>query len=322
MPADTPPAMPTANGPPPTLAEAQRWVASYTAAHRENFAVMSRLLPSELRSGFAAVYAYCRFSDDLADDPGDAADRLGRLADWREGLEACFAGRPGHPIFVALAPEIETHGLTVEPFGDLLDAFVQDQTVTRYDDRTALLEYCRRSANPVGRIVLRLFGGADGEADRLSDATCTGLQLVNFWQDVRRDALERDRGYVPRDVALRHGLDVDALMRTLRDGGDPAPHAEAFGHALEELCAWTETYFRAGRGLWGCFTGRRGYALRLFTLGGESILRKVGRAGAGVLWRRPSPGKASRVACAVRALPGLWALSATDTGGHAEASRG
>ncbi|MEM7682932.1 MAG: squalene synthase HpnC [Planctomycetota bacterium] len=301
---------PAAQAPGDSLDQARAYVARYTASRRENFTVMSRLMPASVRPAFAAVYAFCRYADDLSDDPDRTpAERTAALDQWGGELEAAFAGRPGHPIFVALAPEIETYRLPAQPFRDLLDAFQQDQRAARYADRTALLDYCRRSANPVGRIVLRLFGVDDPEADRLADTTCTGLQLVNFWQDVRRDALERRRCYLPLDVAARHGLDLDALVDALRQGADPSSFEEPFAQTLDELVGWTATYFRAGRGLWPRFTGRRGYTLRLFTLGGEAILRKVARAGPGVLHTRPALGAASRARSAVQALPGLWSLT-------------
>src|SRR5262249_22466811 len=153
----------------------------------ENFPVLSFLLPRRLRQDFANVYAFCRTADDLADEGEDPAQRRVLLAAWRQELRQCFAGKPAHPYFVALQETVRRHALEIRPFEDLLDAFEQDQDVTRYESWDELLRYCERSANPVGRIVLALCDQLDEERAALSDQTCTALQLVNFWQDVRRD---------------------------------------------------------------------------------------------------------------------------------------
>ena len=170
-----------------------RWLAT---SHYENFHVASVLLPKRLHQDFYNVYAFCRWADDLGDELGDAAESLRLLAWWREELEAMFGGEARHPVFVALKETVERHRLPREPFEDLIAAFVQDQTVHSYEDWGDLWSYCRCSANPVGRLVLRLCGYADERRDRWSDAICTGLQLANFWQDVAVD-LTKDRIYLP-----------------------------------------------------------------------------------------------------------------------------
>src|SRR5271157_5310417 len=184
-----------------------RWLATH---HYENFHVVSFLLPKRLHQDFYNVYAYCRWADDLSDETGDPAESLRLLAWWRQELDAMYGGRASHPVFVALQATVEQHGIPRQPFADLIDAFVQDQTVTRYRNWDELFGYCRNSANPVGRLVLYLCGYSDAERQRLSDATCTGLQLANFWQDVAVD-LEKDRVYIPLEVLARHGYTLDDL---------------------------------------------------------------------------------------------------------------
>src|SRR3982750_1781731 len=170
-----------------------RWLATN---HYENFHVVSFLLPKRLHQDFYNIYAYCRFSDDLGDETGNTAESLHLLEWWRGHLDERYAGRAKHPVMVALIPTVQKYGIPREPFSDLIDAFVQDQTVTRYRNWAELFGYCKNSANPVGRLVLYLCGYSDGERQRLSDATCTALQLANFWQDVSVD-LHKDRVYIP-----------------------------------------------------------------------------------------------------------------------------
>src|SRR5262249_26486171 len=177
-----------------------RWLATH---HYENFHVVSFLLPKRLHQDFYNVYAFCRWSDDLGDELGDTAESLQWLAWWHEQLEAMYAGRAAHPVFVALRETIERYSIPQQPFPNLIRAFVQDQTVNRYETYSDLFEYCRYSANPVGRLVLYLCGYSDDQRQRLSDATCTALQLANFWQDITVD-LEKDRVYIPLEVLRRH----------------------------------------------------------------------------------------------------------------------
>src|SRR5215467_5221856 len=185
-----------------------RWLATN---HYENFHVVSFLLPKRLHQDFYNVYAYCRWADDLADEIGDRAESLRLLTWWRGELDAMYAGRATHPVFAALLPTVDKYGIPPEPFHDLLDAFVQDQTVTRYRNWDELFGYCRNSANPMGRLILYLCGYSDPERQRLSDSTCTALQLANFWQDVTVDLL-KDRVYIPLEVMERHGYTVGDLF--------------------------------------------------------------------------------------------------------------
>ena len=181
-----------------------RWLATH---HYENFQVVSFLLPKRLHQDFYNVYSFCRWADDLGDEIGNTEESLRLLAWWRGELQAMYAGeRPKHPVFVALQGTAKQYHLSVTPFDDLIQAFEQDQTVTRYQNFEQLFQYCRYSANPVGRLVLGLCGYQDEERYALSDATCTALQLANFWQDVTVD-WEKDRVYLPgardEDIAAR-----------------------------------------------------------------------------------------------------------------------
>ena len=189
-----------------------RWLA---ANHYENFHVVSFLLPKRLHQDFYNVYAYCRWADDLADEIGNPAESLRLLAWWRSELDGMYQrleqSSATHPVFAALASTVTQYGIPRQPFADLIDAFVQDQTVTRYRNWDELFGYCRNSANPVGRLVLYLGGYSDAARQNLSDATCTALQLANFWQDVTVDLL-KDRVYIPLEIMERHGYTLEELF--------------------------------------------------------------------------------------------------------------
>src|SRR5690349_4358926 len=178
-----------------TASEAQVYCRQLARRHYENFSVASVLLPARLRRHFHAVYAYCRWADDLADESGGGAEALRLLAWWRAQLLACYEGEATHPVFLALRETITAFDIPPKPFLDLLVAFEQDQSVRSYSTFDALLGYCANSANPVGRLVLHLFECHDEERGALSDSICTALQLANFWQDVSRD-LDIGRVYI------------------------------------------------------------------------------------------------------------------------------
>src|SRR5207249_507805 len=175
------------------------------------FHVVSFLLPKRLQQDFYNVYSFCRWADDLGDEIGDTKESLRLLAWWRGELQAMYEGQARHPVFVALQGTARKYSLPIETFDDLIKAFEQDQTVTRYRDFEELFAYCRYSANPVGRLLLGLCGYNDPERQALSDATCTALQLANFWQDVTVD-LRKDRVYLPLDVLERNGYPVQDLF--------------------------------------------------------------------------------------------------------------
>ncbi len=264
--------------------EYTRWLAT---SHYENFHVASVLLPKRLHQDFYNVYAFCRWADDLGDEMGDADESLRLLRWWRAELEAMFGGgETRHPVYVALKETAQRHALPREPFEDLIGAFVQDQSVHRYEDWDELRAYCRGSANPVGRLVLRLCGYADERRDLWSDAICTGLQLANFWQDVAVD-LTKDRIYLPLELLRRHGCkeeDVVALRFT-----------PAFRAAMGEAVAEARRLFVEGAPLIGSVDRRLGFDLELFRRGGMRVLDKIERMDYNVLARRPAISKVERV---------------------------
>jgi len=180
----------------PSQSEAQEYCRHLARTHYENFSVATWFLPERLRQHFYSVYAYCRISDDLGDEVDHPAASLQLLDEWEAELHACYAGSPRHPVFVALAETVPKFDIPMQPFADLLKAFRQDQTITRYPTFNDLLGYCRYSANPVGHLVLYLCGYRDAERQALSDFTCTALQLANFWQDVSVD-YAKGRIYLP-----------------------------------------------------------------------------------------------------------------------------
>lgn len=309
---------PGADQPAPSHAEALAYLRQLTTSHYENFSVLSRLVPLDLRDDFAAVYAFCRWSDDLGDETGadDAARErsLRLLAWWRSELadcaEAAAVGKPypgRHPVFVVLADTMRRRALSAQPFHDLVSAFEQDQRVARYETWEQLLGYCRLSADPVGRIVLALAGHAGdkpGDAERLamSDATCTALQLTNFWQDVRRDLFERGRVYLPSALT---GLDA----QTLREWAERPRDAQArvaFIRALRPLVERTHELFSQGRPLPATLEPSIAPVVWLFGAGGRSVLRAVERAGCATLWTRPTLSKPRKAALVLRASLGLW----------------
>ena len=267
-----------------------RWLAT---RHYENFHVVSFLLPRRLHQDFYNVYAYCRWADDLGDEIGDRPESLRLLEWWGAQLDEMYAGSAAHPVFVALRGTVAKYGIPRQPFADLIRAFVQDQTVTRYRTREELLEYCRYSANPVGRLVLYLCGYSDHERQRLSDATCTALQLANFWQDVAVD-LEKDRVYIPLEDLERNGC---ALEDVLARRATPA-----FRAALRDVVIWARKLFLEGLPLARTLNPRLAIDIDLFSRGGLRVLDKIERQDYDVLSRRPHISKAERVGLLVASL--------------------
>jgi squalene synthase HpnC len=276
-----------------TTAQAEaytRWLATH---HYENFQVVSFLLPKRLHQDFYNVYAYCRWADDLGDEMGAPAESLRLLAWWREQLEAMYAGEAAHPVFVALRGTVARHSIPQEPFAELIRAFEQDQTVTRYAAWEDVYAYCRYSANPVGRLVLYLCGYSDAERQRLSDATCTALQLANFWQDVTVD-LEKDRLYLPLDVLARHGYTVEDLR-----AGKFNP---AFQGVMRDAVDVARKLFLEGLPLVKTVDRRLAFDLALFSRGGMRVLEKIEQQNYNVLARRPAISKFERVQLLVGSL--------------------
>jgi len=278
--------------------------------HYENFPVASRLLPARLRPHVAAIYAFARTADDFADEPGyHASERMRLLRDWRMKLHATGTGsrEPGTPdprsripdpdnVFLALHDTIERFSLPMQLFDDLLDAFVQDVGTPRYSKWADVLDYCRRSANPVGRLVLRLSGYRDDRLDAASDAVCTALQLTNFWQDLAID-WSRGRLYVPEEIWRAHHAEVASL-----DAKQMTPQWKA---ALADCGARTRELFHRGRPVCDGVSGRLRYELRATWLGGTRILDRLERGGYDVFGSgRPKLGAADALVIACGTL--LW----------------
>jgi len=269
-------------------------------SHYENFPVASRLLPAAMRPHVAAVYAYARVADDIADEGTlPAAERLSRLDAWRRRLHAAV-GSVDAPssdnedlIVLATANSISTLSLPIALFDDLLSAFAQDVTTTRYDSWADVLDYCRRSANPVGRLVLRIAGYRDERLERSSDALCTALQLANFWQDFGRD-WRAGRLYVPREVARANGAAESDL-----ENGRLTP---AWARALGDCVAATEKLFDQGRAVCDGVRGRLRWELRFTWLGGRRILERVNERRADALANRPTLGAGDVPALLWRAI--------------------
>src|SRR6202789_1342683 len=194
----------------PSLADAQEYCGRLARTHYENFSVATWFLPKHLRQDFLNVYAYCRISDDLGDEVGEPAPALARLDEWETEVDACYQGSPRHPVFVALAETVRKFNIPKHEFSDLLIAFRQDQTVTRFETFDDVLHYCRYSANPVGHLVLYLCGYHDPERQQLSDYTCTALQLANFWQDVSVD-YAKGRIYLPLEDLRSYSVSEDDI---------------------------------------------------------------------------------------------------------------
>jgi squalene synthase HpnC len=246
--------------------------------HYENFAVASLLLPRRLLRHFHAVYAYCRWADDLADEAGGGPRALALLRWWREELLLCYDGKPGHPVMVALRSTVRRFGIPAQPFLDLLVAFEQDQLVKRYQTYEQLLDYCRCSANPVGRLVLYLCEAYDEERAALSDHVCTALQLANFWQDVARD-FDIGRVYLPNEDRKRFGYD-DADLEARR-------FTPAFADLLRFEVDRTRDLFYRGFPLVEQMPAEVRPDIELFIRGGLAILGQAERAGYNVWARRP-----------------------------------
>jgi squalene synthase HpnC len=290
--------------------QAAAYTRDLVTSQYENFTVVSRLLPARLREHFAAVYSFCRWADDLGDETGDPARSLELLAWWRRELSLCYEGQPRHPVFVALHRTVEQFDIPAQPFEHLIDAFEQDQRVTRYATWDQTLDYCKRSADPVGRLVLYMYGYNDAQRQAYADATCTALQLANFWQDVRRDILERDRIYIPADVLDRHGLTHDDLTAAVRENRALSPEQQAAYRAtLSELVERTWDLFVEGRKLLPMLRGPARMNVKLFTLGGEMVLRRIQKMNYNTLAERPALGKPTKVLLMIRALAGrLWSF--------------
>ncbi len=284
---------------PPTLDQAREYCRNLAQTHYENFHVATWFLPANLQPHFYSIYAYCRISDDLGDEVPDKSAALALLDLWGRELDACYEGRARHPVFVALAETIRACAIPKEPFADLLIAFRQDQTVTRYETMEDVLGYCRYSANPVGRLVLYACGEVSPdnieENFRLSDATCSALQLANFWQDVSVDFF-KGRVYIPQQDMRRFGV-TDGIIAD----GVATPEFRALMRHEVKSARWL---FKQGLPLIGKVNRDLALDLDLFSRGGMEILRAIERRDYDVLSARPAISKLTKFSLAVRALTG------------------
>jgi squalene synthase HpnC len=276
-----------------TVPDAEQYTRKLATTHYENFHVVSFLLPRHLHQDFYNVYAYCRSADDLADEIPDATESLKQLNWWRAELDRMYAGEADHPVFVALKGTVEKYGIPKQPFADLIRAFIRDRNVSRYQTWDEVLHYCVYSANPVGRLVLYLCGYSDAERQSLSDATCTALQLANFWQDITVDR-QKDRVYLPLDLLAKHGYTVDELFAHKFDARFRAIMREAVDRARE--------LFLAGLPLTRMVNRRLAVDLELFSRGGMCVLDKIEQQGYDVLSRRPKISKVERASLLIGTL--------------------
>jgi squalene synthase HpnC len=279
----------------PTLAEAREYCARLARTHYENFSVATWFLPRRLRQDFFNVYAYCRISDDLGDEVGDANASLALLDQWQCELDACYEGVPKHPVFVALTETVRKFDIPKHEFSDLLIAFRQDQTVTRFETFDDVLGYCHYSANPVGHLVLYLCGYRDAERQQLSDFTCTALQLANFWQDVTRD-YAKGRIYLPLEDLRRFSVSEDDITCSR--------NTPAFCAMMRFEVERAHEWFRRGLPLIGKVNRELAIDLELFSRGGQEILNAIVRQNFAVLGNRPVISKPRKLALVARAAIG------------------
>ena len=279
----------------PSPEQAREYCRRLARSHYENFSVATWFLPGRLRQHFCNVYAYCRISDDLGDEVGDTGAALALLNQWEAELNACYDGHPKHPVFVALAETVETFNIPKHEFSDLLRAFRQDQTVTRYERFDDLLGYCRYSANPVGHLVLYLCGYSDAERQQLSDFTCTALQLANFWQDVSVD-YAKGRIYLPIESLRRFGVSEEDIAYNR--------NTQVFREMMKFEVERARQWFHRGLPLVEKVDRELAIDLELFSRGGQEILNSIERQKFAVLGQRPVISKPRKLALVARAALG------------------
>ena len=276
----------------PSLDEARRYCAHLARTHYENFSVATWFLPGGLRQHFFNVYAYCRISDDLGDEVGDTAASLALLDQWQRELDACYEGSPKHPVFVALAETVRRFEIPKHEFSDLLTAFRQDQSVTRFETFNDVLAYCHYSANPVGHLVLYLCGYRDAERQQLSNFTCTALQLANFWQDVSVD-YAKGRVYLPLEDLRRFCVAETEIAQK--------QNTPAFCEMMKFEVARARDWFHQGLPLIGKVNRELAIDLDLFSRGGLEILNAIEQQGFAVLGNRPAISKSRKLGLVARA---------------------
>ena len=281
-----------------TRDEARAYCRRFARGHYENFTVASWLLPRRLLPHFYSIYAYCRFADDLADELGNPDESLAALDWWESELDRCYAGTPWHPVFVALRPTIEEFSIPREPFARLLTAFRQDQRTVRYRTHDDVLGYCRNSADPVGRLILYLGRSHDVRRGELSDSICTGLQLINFCQDVARD-WRRGRLYLPLETLESAGCSEADFQRA---DSERRRATDTLRQALRVEVDRAESYLRGGRELVELLPRELRVEVSLFLAGGLSVVDAIRRQDHDVWRRRPAVSAAKKL----RLLVGCW----------------
>ncbi|MBX6361624.1 MAG: squalene synthase HpnC [Acidobacterium ailaaui] len=277
----------------PTLEEARMYCQRLAESHYENFHVASWFLPRRLRPHFHSIYAYCRISDDLGDEVGNSQQSLALLDLWQQELDACYRGEARHPVFVALAETIRACNIPKDPFADLLVAFRQDQTITRFRTMEDVLGYCRYSANPVGHLVLYVCGYRDAERFRLSDYTCSALQLANFWQDVIVD-YGKGRIYLPQADMERFGVEEAVIA--------DRNFTPQFRELMRYEVQYARQMFERGLPLIQMVDHELALDLDLFSRGGLEILHAIEQQDYNVLRARPVISKTRKAALLLRAL--------------------
>jgi squalene synthase HpnC len=285
-----------------SIEDAEAFTRRLAHSHYENFSVVSILLPRHLRQDFCNVYAFCRTADDLGDELNDEQLSLQLLDHLRQRTHRCYEGQIDTALFAALSKTIAKYSIPIQPFLDLIDAFARDQRVHRYQTFDQLRDYCRRSADPVGRLVLYMCGYRDEHRQRLSDCTCTALQLANFWQDVGRDLQKLDRIYLPLEDMRRFGVDEQQL----RDG-----HVdENYRNLIRFQVDRTNRMFDEGAALLQTLDLSVRPQIALFGRGGRAILRAIRKRNYDTLSSRPSLSKArkARLIGKTLVLSMLWRL--------------
>jgi len=279
--------------PAPSAADALQFTRELAESHYENFSVVSLLLPAELRQDFCNIYAFCRIADDLGDEIPGGDEALKALDRFRAELRDCYAGSASAAVFVALKQTIDKHQIPIDPFLDLIAAFEQDQRIKRYDTFEQLCDYCTRSANPVGRLVLYVCGYRDTQRQHYSDQTCTALQLANFWQDVRRDLADLDRIYLPKDSMARFGVTEQQLRDSRLD--------DNYRALIKFEVDRTEKMFDEGDKLLPMLDPTVRRHIALFGMGGRAVLEAIRRQDFDTLSRRPTLSSIQKGKLAARA---------------------
>ncbi len=275
--------------------------------HYENFTVVSRLVPKDLRQDFCNIYAFCRTADDLGDEVSDTTLALQYLEDFRRQTLDCYKGQTQTAVFSALSGTIKRHDIPIQPFLDLIDAFVQDQKIKRYETFDQVLDYCRRSANPVGRLVLYLGGYRDARRQELSDKICSALQLANFWQDVRSDILVRNRIYLPLESLRRFGV----TERQIVDGKCDQNYRNLLHDAVDRAA----DLFAQGKPLLPLIRPSLRVQVSLFSQGGMAILAAIRRINYDTLSTRPTLSNGQKLRLMMRATAAM-ATSSLLRGGN------